>query len=106
MDSGALLFRDTVSRPPGGALRAAMEKVLLIIGDAAEVTDTLYPYFRVQEDGYQCVVAGPEKRVYHLVMHDRHPDWDITVESAGYRFAADVAFRDIRPEEYRGLIIS
>src|SRR5687768_12091395 len=83
-----------------------MEKVLLIIGDAAEVTDTLYPYFRVQEDGYQCVVAGPQKRVYHLVMHDRHPDWDITVESPGYRLAADIAFRDIRPEEYAGLIIS
>lgn len=83
-----------------------MKKVLLIIGDAAEVTDTLYPYFRVQEDGYQCVVAGPEKRIYHLVMHDKHPDWDITVESAGYRFAADIAFRDIRVEEYTGLIIS
>lgn len=83
-----------------------MKKVLLIIGDAAEVTDTLYPYFRVQEDGYRCVVAGPEKRVYHLVMHDKHPDWDITVESPGYRFAAEIAFRDIRPEDYSGLIIS
>ena len=29
-----------------------MEKVLLIIGDAAEVTDTLYPYFRVQEEEF------------------------------------------------------
>ena len=83
-----------------------MKKVLLIIGDAAEVTDTLYPYFRVQEDGYRCVVAGPEKRVYHLVMHDKHQGWDITVESPGYRFAAEIAFRDIRPEEYSGLIIS
>lgn len=83
-----------------------MEKVLLIIGDAAEVTDTLYPYFRVQEDGYQCVVAGPEKRLYHLVMHDRHPDWDITVESPGYRFPSDIAFRDVNPGEYAGLIIS
>jgi protease I len=83
-----------------------MEKVLLVIGDAAEVTDTLYPYFRVQEDGYGCVVAAPDKRVYHLVMHDRHPDWDITVESPGYRLAADIAFRDVRPEEYAGLILS
>ena len=24
-----------------------MEKVLLVIGDAAEVTDTLYPYYRI-----------------------------------------------------------
>lgn len=83
-----------------------MNRVLLVIGDAAEVTDTLYPYFRVQEDGYACVVAGPENRVYHLVMHDKHPEWDITVESPGYRFAAEIAFRDIRPEEYVGLIIS
>jgi len=83
-----------------------MEKVLLIIGDAAEVTDTLYPYFRIQEDGYQIVVAAPEKRVYHLVIHDKHPDWDITVESKGYEFASDIAFENVNPEEYLGLIIS
>lgn len=83
-----------------------MDQVLLVIGDAAEVTDTLYPYFRVQEEGYRCLVAAPEKRVYHLVMHDRHPEWDITVESPGYRLASDVAFRDVRPEEYVGLVIS
>lgn len=83
-----------------------MHQLLLIIGDAAEVTDTLYPYFRVQEDGYRCVVAAPEKRVYHLVMHDRHADWDITVESPGYRFASDIAFRDVQPQQYLGLIIS
>lgn len=83
-----------------------MEKVLLIIGDAAEVTDTLYPYFRVKEDGYQIVVAAPEKRVYHLVIHDKHTDWDITVESKGYEFASDIAFENVNPEEYLGLILS
>ncbi|MFQ6098544.1 MAG: DJ-1/PfpI family protein [Armatimonadota bacterium] len=83
-----------------------MPRVLLVIGDAAEVTDTLYPYFRVQEDGYEVHVAAPEKRVYHLVQHDKHPDWDITVESTGYRFASDVAFRDVEPDEYLGLILS
>lgn len=83
-----------------------MEKVLLVIGEAAEVTDTLYPYYRVQEDGYECLVAAPEKRVYHLVQHDRPADWDITQESKGYNFAADIAFRDIVPEEYLGLILS
>jgi protease I len=81
-------------------------QVLLVIGDAAEVTDTLYPFYRVQEDGYRCVVAAPEERTYHLVMHDSHPDWDITVESAGYRFASDVAFRDIDSGDYDGVIIS
>ncbi|RKX99778.1 peptidase [Candidatus Poribacteria bacterium] len=80
-------------------------KVLLIIGDGAEATDTLYPYFRVQEDGYEVVVAAPEKRVYHLVIHDLKPGWDITVESMGYLFESDVAFREVNPEEFLGLII-
>jgi protease I len=83
-----------------------MDKVLLIIGDAAEVFDTLYPLHRVREDGYQVVVAGPQKRVYHLVQHDTHPEWDITIESPGYRLAADIAFRDIRPEDYVGMVIT
>lgn len=83
-----------------------MKKVLLVIGDAAEVFDTLYPLYRVREDGYQVLVAGPEKRVYHLVQHDSHPDWDITIESPGYKLAADIAFRDIKPEEYAGIVLS
>ncbi len=83
-----------------------MNKVLLVIGDAAEVFDTLYPLYRIREEDFEVLVGGPEKRVYHLVQHDRHPDWDITVESPGYRLAADVAFRDVRPEEYVGLVLS
>src|SRR5206468_10541597 len=83
-----------------------MKKVLLVIGDAAEVFDTLYPLYRIREDDYQVLVAGPEKRVYHLVQHDSHPDWDITVESPGYKLAADIAFRDIKPEEYAGIVLS
>src|SRR4051812_44620475 len=83
-----------------------MKKVLLVVGDGAEVFDTMYPLHRIREDGFQVVVAGPQKRVYHLVQHDTHPDWDITVESPGYRLAADIAFRDVRPEEYAGLVLT
>ncbi len=84
-----------------------MPKVLLIIGDAAEVFDTLYPLHRIrEEEGFQVVVAGPQKRVYHLVQHDRHPEWDITVESPGYRLAADIAFGEVVPEEYLGLVLT
>ena len=83
-----------------------MKKVLMVIGDAAEVFDTLYPIHRIREDGYQVLVAAPEKRIYHLVQHDTHPDWDITVESPGYKLAADIAFRDVRSEDYDGLVLS
>ena len=45
-------------------------KVLVIIGDASETLDTLYPYYRLQESGYHPVVAAPEKRLYQMVMHE------------------------------------
>ena len=85
-----------------------MDKILIVIGDAAEVLDTFYPYFRVQEDGYEAIVAGPEKRTYHLVLHEVPPNsnWDITRESPGYHLDADIAFRDVNPEEYLGLFLS
>ena len=35
-----------------------MPRVLLVIGDASEVLDTMYPYFRLPEDGFDVVVAG------------------------------------------------
>jgi protease I len=85
---------------------AAMKKVLLVIGDAAELFDTLYPLFRIREDGHQVLVAGPEKRLYHLVQHEKPDDWDITRETAGYHLAADIAFRDIQPQEYHGIVLS
>jgi len=81
-------------------------KVLIVIGDAAEAMDTLYPFFRLKEDGYEAVVAGPEKRVYHLVMHEIPPGWDITREGPSYHLAADIAFRDVNPAEYLGLFLS
>jgi protease I len=83
-----------------------MAKVLLVIGDAAEVLDTFYPLFRLREEGYEVAVAGPARRTYHLVMHDTHPDWDITVESPGYKLAADVAFADVRADDCAGMVIS
>lgn len=83
-----------------------MPQILLVIGDAAEVLDTFYPLHRLQEEGYTVHVAGPEKRPYHLVLHERPPGWDITEERPGYHLAADIAFRDVDPAAYAGLVIS
>lgn len=83
-----------------------MPKVLLVIGDAAELLDTMYPVFRLPEDGFEVIVAAPEKRLYHLVQHERPPGWDITQETPGYHLASNIAFRDVRQEEYAGLFLS
>jgi protease I len=83
-----------------------MAKVLIPIGDAAEAMDTLYPYFRVREAGHQAVVAAPAKRIYSLVMHEIPPGWDITRESASYHLASDIAFSEVKPEEYDALFLT
>jgi protease I len=87
-----------------------MPQVLLPIGDATEVLDTLYPFFRLPEDGFEVVVAGPEARLYHGVMHEIPPDdrvpWDITREQPAYHVKATVAFRDVDPTGYAGLFLS
>ena len=83
-----------------------MPKILLVIGDAAEVLDTFYPLHRLREESYQVDVAGPAKRVYHLVLHERPDGWDITEERPGYKLAADVAFQDVNPAVYAGMVIT
>ena len=83
-----------------------MNKVLIIVGDATETVDTLYPYYRLQEDGFEPVVAGPEKQKYQMVLHEVKPGWTITKEWEGYTIEANIAFRDVKPEEYLGIFFS
>jgi protease I len=87
-----------------------MPKVLMPLGDATEALDTFYPYFRLPEDGFEVVVAGPEARKYHTVLHEIPPDssipWDITQERPGYFIDATIAFKDVNPDDYAGMFIS
>ena len=48
--------------------------------DASEAFDTLYPLLRLREADDRVLVAGPDKRAYHLVLHDRRRDGDITFD--------------------------
>ena len=87
-----------------------MSKILMPIGDATEALDTFYPYYRLPEDDYEVILAGPEARLYHTVLHEIPPNpdvpWDITQERPGYHLKADVAFRDLKAEDYAGAFIS
>ncbi len=87
-----------------------MPKVLMPIGDGSEVLDTMYPFFRLPEDGFDVEVAGPEARLYHLVLHEippsAEPPWDITQERPGYHLRATLAFRDVDATQYAGLFLS
>lgn len=85
-------------------------KILMPIGDATETLDTYYAYYRLPEEGLQVVVAGPEARLYHTVLHEIPPNadvrWDITQERPGYHLPAEVAFADLRADDFVGMFIS
>ncbi len=81
-------------------------KVLMIVGDATETVDTLYPFYRLIEAGFQPIIAAPEKRRYQMVLHEVKPGWTITKEWEGYSIEADIAFRDVQVEEYAGIFFS
>lgn len=84
--------------------------VLMPIGDGTEMMDTLYPIFRLSEERFEVVVAGPEARTYHGVMHEIPPQenvpWDITREQPSYHIRATEAFCDVNPADYDGLFLS
>ena len=82
------------------------DDVLIVIGDATEVLDTLYPYYRLIEAGFHPVITAPEKRKYQMVLHENRPGWTITKEWEGYTMDADIAFRDVVPENYAGILFS
>lgn len=83
-------------------------QILLVVGDAAEVIDTMYPYFRLMEEGWRVVPAGPERKLYHMVLHEKPPGstWDITEERPGYHIRAEAAFRETRSADYDGMVIT
>ncbi|PQO33231.1 peptidase [Blastopirellula marina] len=82
------------------------DKVLIIVGDASETLDTMYPYYRLQEGGFEPVVAGPKRGLFQMVMHEVKPGWTITKEWEGYTIEAKIAFSEIVPEDYAGIMIS
>ena len=82
------------------------ERVLIVVGDASETVDTLYPFYRLQEAGFVPVVAGPEQRTFQMVMHEVRPGWTITKEWEGYQITADIAFADVDTDDYLGIFFS
>ena len=83
-----------------------MNKVLIVVGDATETLDTMYPYYRLIEAGFEPVVTAPEKRTYQMVLHEIKPGWTITKEWEGYTIECDVPFSEVNEEEYAGILFS
>ena len=82
-----------------------MQRVLVLVGDAAEELDAMYPIFRMREAGYAADVAALTKRDVQLVIHDFDPESDAYTEKNGRKLPVDVTFAEVDPSDYIGLII-
>jgi protease I len=82
-----------------------MAKILMLAGDAAESLEVMYPYQRLLEEGYEVEIAGPSKKKLQFVVHDFIDGYDTYTEKPGYTWPADLAFSDVKPEEYVALVI-
>jgi len=83
----------------------AAARVLVLLGDAAEELDSMYPIFRLREAGHEAVVTAPTTRPVRLVIHDFEPGCDAYTEKPGRLLPVDLAFADVTPEDYDALVI-
>ena len=82
-----------------------MPRALLLSGDAAEELDTMYPYYRVQEGGWDVDVSSRTLRDIQLVIHEFDPNSDAYVEKSGRKLPVDVPWSEVDVEKYDALII-
>ena len=82
-----------------------MPRALLLTGDAAEELDTMYPYYRVQEGGWDVDVSSRTMRDVQLVIHEFDPNSDAYVEKNGRKLPVDVPWAEVDVERYDALII-
>ncbi|MEK8106349.1 DJ-1/PfpI family protein [Micromonospora sp. M12] len=77
-----------------------MPRALLLTGDAAEELDTMYPYYRVQEGGWDVDVSSRTTRDVQLVIHEFDPNSDAYVEKNGRKLPVDVPWAEVDVERY------
>jgi protease I len=81
------------------------KRVLVAIGEFSEGMETYYMIYRLKEQGVVPVVAAGDVRLLQLVVHDFDPQYSNYTEMLGYKIQTDVAYKDVKPAEYDGLLI-
>ena len=81
------------------------KRVLVAIGEFSEGLETYYMIYRMMEEGIKPVVAAVKAKRVQMVVHDFDPQYSNYTEKLGYMVAADVAYEDVKPNQYDGLII-
>src|SRR5260370_923732 len=82
-----------------------MPKILIVTGDGSASYEALYPGHRFREAGWEPVLAASSCRRLHLVVPDFQPGWDTYIERRGYGLEANLAFDQVRIEDYAAVLL-
>lgn len=81
------------------------KRVLVAIGEFSEGMETYYMIYRLMEEGVVPVVAASQVKRVQLVVHDFDPRYTNYTEMPGYQIEAQIAYKDVNPADYGGLLI-
>jgi len=81
------------------------KRVLIAIGEFSEGLETYYMIYRLMEEGAVPVTAALEVKRLQLVVHDFDPQYSNYTEKLGYQIETQVAYKDVDPAQYDGLLI-
>jgi protease I len=85
-----------------------MKKVLFLTGDFTEDYETMVPFQMLQMVGYEVHAVCPDKKAGESIktaIHDFEGDQTYT-EKPGHNFTLNYSFKDIKVEDYSGLVIA
>lgn len=85
--------------------RLARKRVLIASGEFGESLETYYLKYRLEEEGATAVVAAPKAKRLQLVVHDFEAGYDGYTEKLGYGIQAEIAYRDVDPAAFQGLLL-
>ena len=81
------------------------KRVLVAVGEFSEGMETYYMVYRLMEEGVIPIVAAAEVKNLLMVVHDFDPQYSNYTEKPGYMIKTQIAYKDVVPDEYDGLLI-
>lgn len=93
-----------VAKPKkAGSLKG--KRVLVCVGEFSEGMETYYMVYRLMEEGVIPVVAAGSVKRLQMVVHDFEQKYSNYTEKLGYLIDTEVAYKDVKPADYDGLLI-
>lgn len=104
--AGAAAVGSQATAQPHGTVQPLKGKrVLVAVGEFSEGLETYYMVYRLMEEGVVPTVAAKEVKRLQMVVHDFDPSFSNYIETKGYGIQTQIAYKDVEPGDYAGLVI-